>query len=86
MIDPKQLERTILLVLADQPANVMQPQPTLHNEVMARLNRGVTNADFEARLIALQNKNQIIGVSGDDYTRWKISPNGHARLAELRTF
>jgi len=84
MIDPQLLERTILQVLADQPSNLMLPQPTLHSEVMARLNRAVTNTSFAQRLADLQNQHQIIGIEGSDYTRWKIAANGQARLHELR--
>ena len=78
----KSLERTILAVLNDVHPHMM-PDRQLFGEVNLAHAVATTRADFDARLVALQHHEggaQIVGIAGDDTTRWKITPEGRARL------
>ena len=74
-------ERIVLSVLADFGEN-MTAEPRLLAPVNEISATPVTRDDLRQVLRTLDNKRQVIGISGDDYTKWKISANGRARLAE----
>jgi hypothetical protein len=82
-MDAAELERLILKKLAEQPVTFMTPEPHLLNECRVQCGQAITKDIFAARLAALKDKAQVIGIPGDDYTRWKIAANGEARLAQL---
>ncbi len=74
-------ERVVLAVLAEA-GDLLTPEPQLLREVIAQSATGVTRSDLKAVLGRLDGKHQVIGITGDDYTKWKISAAGKARLAE----
>jgi hypothetical protein len=82
-MDAAALERLILKKLSEQPGNLMMPEPHLLNECRVQCGQAIATDIFAARLDALKQRAQVIGIPSDDYTRWKIAANGLARLAEL---
>lgn len=75
------LERTILSELRDG-GDGMTPEKTLHSLVNSASPLPVTRSDLTTALVALEERKQVIGVSTDDGTKWKIAAAGRARLAE----
>ncbi len=79
----KALERTILLILNESYPGMVRGK-RLYSETNVQHPEAVTRADFDRALAALQQKDggaQIVGVSGDDDTKWRITAEGIARLA-----
>lgn len=74
-------ERLVLSILADA-GDLMSPEPQLWLEANAQSGTPITRTDLKSVLQRLEKKQQVIGISGEDYTKWKISANGKARLAE----
>lgn len=81
MITPA-LERLILAKLHEAGGNML-PQPTLWRDVNADSPTPVPRDLLAEGLRQLAEKQQIIGVRGDDFWRWRISAAGNARLQEL---
>ena len=76
------LERAILAELHDASGN-MVAEPTLWRDVSGKSPLPIKRDELHAVLIDLAERNQVFGVKGEDYTKWKISPLGSARLQEL---
>jgi len=74
-------ERVVLGVLAEA-GDMLTPEPQLLREANFQSATPITRADLKAVLGRLEARQQVIGISGDDFTKWKISANGKARLAE----
>ena len=74
-------ERLVLRVLADLGGHMIA-EPKLLTPVNDLSATPVTRDDLRQILRTLDGKHQVIGITGDDYTKWKISANGLARLAE----
>jgi hypothetical protein len=74
------LERVILHALADVHPNMM-PERTLLSDVIVRSADVPTQTAIRSSLANLESKRQVVGVGNDDGTKWKITPEGLARLA-----
>lgn len=77
------LEHVILDVLRDAQPNMMRAR-TLLAEVQLSATGTVTRADFEAAVRSLENKTggaQMVGIGNEDGAKYKITPEGLARLA-----
>lgn len=74
------LERVILQALADVHPNMM-PERTLLGDVVVRSADIPTQTAIRGSLNALETKRQVVGIPTDDGTKWKITPEGQARLA-----
>ena len=74
------LERTILEQLNLDGSERMIRENVLIQEV--RSGSGMTLSDIRLALQALERKEQVIIVSGEDHTRIKITAAGRARLLE----
>ena len=74
------MQRTILRNL-DQAHNGMMAMPTLWAEVSLDLH-GSAYTEFRAAIAALEVKEQIIVIKGEDRLKVKITDAGRARLLE----
>lgn len=79
MADPA-LERIILDALRDVHPN-MQRERTLFADVVMRSPGVPTNTAIRSSLSELELKRQVVGIPCEDGTKWKITPEGQARLA-----
>lgn len=78
-----QIERTILRILSEAHPNMMRSN-VLCAETQVSVTDTLTKADFEARIRALENAAggaQIVGVTVDGITKYRITAEGLARLA-----
>jgi hypothetical protein len=81
----KEIEITILCVLDEASPNMVREKRLLA-DVNVESDNVVTKADFDRALRDLQTKEggaQIVGIGGEDGSKWKITPEGKARLATL---
>lgn len=74
------LQRTILKNLEGRP-NGMCPTGTLWSEVLLD-EPGTSYSAFKRALMELEEKSQVVVVTGDDRTKAKITDAGRARLME----
>ncbi len=74
-------ELAILIVLR-AAGDAMTPEPSLFIPANRESPTPITRTDLGQILQVLEGKQQVIGIPGDDYTKWKISARGLARLAE----
>ena len=81
MITPA-LERLILAQLAAVFPH-MVTEDSLYIEVNTASAVPVTRVSLISALQALQQRSQVTRVGGDDGARFRIAPEGQARLAEL---
>ena len=75
------IERHILKCLVDC-GGFLLPESTLHAELNIQLPQPLTLSDLKAHLAALEARHQVTGITTDDGIRWKIAPEGKARLAQ----
>jgi len=74
------LQRTILRNLEARP-NGMCPTGTLWADV-AMDEPGISYSEFKRALTMLEQKEQIVGINGEDRNKAKITDAGRARLME----
>lgn len=74
------LQRTILTNLDRRPGGIL-PTGTLWSEVMLD-EPGTSYSEFKRALTALEEKNQVVVVIGEDRNKAKITDAGRARLME----
>jgi hypothetical protein len=80
----KLLEIVILQVLRGYLPN-MGTEKILFISVNRDMPQAVTTAEITTALNAMQERREVVGIRWDEdgLLRWKISPNGLARLATL---
>lgn len=74
------LQRTILRNLESRTGG-MCPTGTLWSDVMLD-EPGTSYSEFKRALAALEEKSQVIVITGEDRTKAKITDAGRARLME----
>lgn len=77
---PTSMQRTILRALEQRP-NGMCPTGTLWADVLLD-EPGTCYSEFKRALGALETKEQVVVVAGEDRTKAKITDAGRARLLE----
>ncbi len=80
MITPT-LERIILSTLKESAPHLV-PEGTLFTEVNVASATPVSTGLLRQALVDLSKRNQITNVDTDDGTKYRIAPEGQARLVE----
>jgi len=84
MRTPRQtdLRRALLTVLANVPSGYLLPTPLVQSGAARVVIPEPTTTEFEGELRAADSARLIVGVVGEDATRWKLTDAGRAWLAE----
>lgn len=76
------LRRALLTVLANVPAGYLLPSQLVQSGAARVVIPEPTATEFESELRAADSARLIVGVVGEEATRWKITDSGRAWLAE----
>jgi hypothetical protein len=78
------IRRAILLALADIPDGLLLPDDLLRTEAGRLVAPRPTAAEFDEQITSADAGRLIIGVVGEEGTKWKLADPGRAWLAEHR--
>lgn len=84
MRTPRQtaIRRSLLTSLSHLPAGYMLPTDLVQKDTARTVPQEPTTSEFEAELRAADTEHLIVGIAGEDATRWKITDAGRAWLVE----
>ncbi len=85
-LSSKQLKirRALLAVLQDLPDSILLPDDLLRAEASRLVLPRPTTAELDEQIEKADASRQILGIQGDEGTKWKITDVGRAWLGEHR--